>query len=750
MKLDRKFLTTLFFCLFYLTSVFAIDFKKSDIKIIGNKSISKETILNYIDSKKDILSTEDLNSFQKKLFETNFFSKVELKLSGNEVSIYLTENPLIEFLFIQGLEKRDDLKKAIENIILLKENNIFSETLLNNDSKAIYKLLSDVGYFKSLVDYKVNKLSNGKVNIFFDILLNQQFFVKNIFFVGDKKISTSALKSVIATKESSWLDFINSSAVPSVDKINYDISSLKTFYLKNGYYDVQIANGSIDLIDENYVNVIFAINAGNKYVFAKSTINNKAISLKDKDLLLVSKKIKTIEKEDYNPDKINTLLKFFTDYFDDNAIAANIDYTLNKKSIDTFEIIFEISDTIEKRFVNNIKVKGNDITEETVIRNKLYFSEGDLFSQSNMAKSLDALKALNFFKKVNLELEDVKNSSNVNVNVLVEEQPTGEVSAGAGYGSEGAVINFSLNEKNFLGKGMSVKSSMLLGTQKVLGNVSLINPDFTDNGNSLKGSFFVSKYTYDNAGYENKVIGSDISTSYEALKNVRIESGLAIDLDTIKSQESASTSIKSREGDYLTTKLFYNVFNDRRNRKFEPTSGYTTGFGQGFATLASDIPYVTNSLFGSAYKQLGDEFVGTAKFKIKSINSLNDKDVKLSDRIFLSDSELRGFVYRGVGPKLSNEYVGGNYSYSTNFSTTVPNGLPDSWGTKSNIFLDVANIWGSDFPVDSDSNTIRSSAGVGFQWVSPMGPISFTYAEPISKHSTDGVENFNFKLGGIF
>ena len=292
MKLDRKFLTTLFFCLFYLTSVFAIDFKKSDIKIIGNKSISKETILNYIDSKKDILSTEDLNSFQKKLFETSFFSKVEFKLSGNEVSIYLTENPLIEFLFIQGLEKRDDLKKAIENIISLKENNIFSETLLNNDSKAIYKLLSDVGYFKSLVDYKVNKLSNGRVNIFFDILLNQQFFVKNIFFVGDKKISTSALKSVIATKESSWLDFINSSAVPSVDKINYDISSLKTFYLKNGYYDVQIANGSIDLIDENYVNVIFAINAGNKYVFAKSTINNKAISLKDKDLLLVSKKNK--------------------------------------------------------------------------------------------------------------------------------------------------------------------------------------------------------------------------------------------------------------------------------------------------------------------------------------------------------------------------------------------------------------------------------------------------------------------------
>ena len=149
MKLYRNFFVSLLFCFFYFTLVYAENFKKSDIKIIGNKSLSKETIFNYIDSKSDVLSTGDINSFQKKLFETNFFSKIEVKISGNEVFFYLNENPLVEYLIITGLEKKDGIKKAIEKILSLKENAIFSESLLNNDTKAIYEILSSSGYFKS-------------------------------------------------------------------------------------------------------------------------------------------------------------------------------------------------------------------------------------------------------------------------------------------------------------------------------------------------------------------------------------------------------------------------------------------------------------------------------------------------------------------------------------------------------------------------------------------------------------------------
>jgi len=750
MKLDRKFFTTLFFCLFYLTSAFAVEFKKSDIKIIGNKSISNETILNYTDSKKETLNTEELNSFQKKLFETNFFSKIDVRISGNNVAIYLIENPLIEYVLISGLEKRDDLKKEIEKILTLKENNIFSETFLNNDTKSIYEFLSSIGYLRGNVEYTVNKILNDKVNIFLNIKLNQQFFVKNIFFIGDKKLSTSTLKSAISTSQDSWFSIFSNSAIPSVDRVSYDISLLKKLYLSKGYYDVQISNGSIDVIDKKHANVTFVINAGSKYFFEKSLINNKTISLKDNDLLFLANKAKTLENKDYNPSEITRLLKAFRDYFINNNITANIDYRVEKLPLNKISIIYDISEVNEKRFVANIIVKGNEITEEKVIRNNLFFSEGDRFNSANLNKSTDSLKSLGIFKNIKIDALNSKNSENVNLVVSVDEMPTGEISAGVGYGTSGAVISFVMKEKNFLGKGIESNISMQLGSEKVLGTISLSDPDFSDTGNSLKGSFFVSQYTYDNAGYDNKVIGSSLSKSYRAFKDVNFESGFSADYDTIDSQSGASNLIKSREGNYLTTKFFYNVINDKRNRKFQPTSGYTVGFGQGLATLVSEIPYVTNTVFGSFYKEFSEDFIGTIKYKAKSINAFNSKDVKLSDRIFLSDSELRGFAFRGVGPKVSDEYVGGNYSYSTNFSTTVPNGLPDKWGTKSNIFFDVANVWGKDFSEGIDSNKIRSSAGVGFEWISPLGPLSFTYAAPITKVSTDSVESFNFKLGGIF
>ena len=259
MKLNKFLFPILFLYFFYLTSVFAVEVKKSDIKIIGNKSISKETVLNYANSKKEILNTDDLSILQKKLFETNFFSKVDVKISGNEVIVHLSENPIVEYLVITGLEKNQDLIKRVEKVITLKENNIFSEFLLNNDIKSIYELLSAVGYFKSTVEYKVNQIKNNKVNIFLDIKLNQKFFVKNIFFIGDKKISTSDLKSIISTTEKSWLDLFGNSSVPSVDRINFDISSLKNFYLSKGYYDVQISNGSIDIVEKNMANITFVI-----------------------------------------------------------------------------------------------------------------------------------------------------------------------------------------------------------------------------------------------------------------------------------------------------------------------------------------------------------------------------------------------------------------------------------------------------------------------------------------------------------
>ena len=750
MKLNKHLFITLLFVCFYLTTAFAEDLKKSDIKISGNVAISKETILNLIETDKEILKSDDLNSMQKKLFETNFFSKVDIKIEGNQVSIYLIENPIIEYVLITGLEERQDYLVNIEKKISLKANGIFSESLLNKDIKSINEFLSSAGYSQSNVEYKINKITNNKVNVFLDIKLNQQFHVREIFFLGDKVSSSSTLKSVISTTQKSWLSLFNTTAIPSVNRINYDISSLKSFYLSRGYYDVQVVNGSIDYIDQNLVNIVFVVNAGGKFFFQKPSVINSALSPKDRDLLFVNNEIKELYSKSYDPAILNKVLKNINTYFLDRNITANAEYRLKKESPNELSIVFEISEITEKKFINNIYVKGNDITEEKVVRNSLLFAEGDLYSVSNVNKSLDTLKSLEIFKNINITNEDIKNSKNINITVSLEEMATGEIAAGAGYGSSGGLVSFILKERNLFGQGIGSNISLNIGTQKVLGSISLSNPDFSGTGNTLRTSLFASQYFYDNAGYENKVYGGNVSTAYEMFKDITFESGFGADYDSIDSKSASSDLIKSRDGNYKTTKVFYNFYNDKRDRKFNPTSGYTFGFGQGLATFVSDIPYISNNVFGSFYNGFSEDFIGTIKYKIKSINSINDKDVKLSDRIFLSDNELRGFGYREVGPKLNSEFIGGNYSYSTTFSTTVPNGLPDKWGTTSNLFFDVANVWGTDFDGIADSDTIRSSVGVGFSWVSPMGPLSFTFTEAISKNSTDALQSFSFKLGSTF
>ena len=318
-------------------------------------------------------------------------------------------------------------------------------------------------------------------------------------------------------------------------------------------------------------------------------------------------------------------------------------------------------------------------------------------------------------------------------------------------GSNGSNVSFNFKENNLLGKGLGFSVLGSFGTESVSANVFLTNPDFASSGNLLKTGFYVSKYENDTSGYENKIIGSSISTGFELFEDTTLNYGISLDVDDLVVSSDASSLIKSRNGKYFTNKFFYSVSEDRRDKKFKSEDGYIIGFGQDIAHVGSDVPYLKNRIFGSYYNKFNESFIGTIRYKVNSINSFeSSKDIKLSDRLFLSDNDLRGFKLRSYGPKVEKDFIGGNYSYSTTFSSTVPNFLPESWKSSSSIFIDMGNVWGTDFEVSNEANKIRSSAGLGFSWFSPVGPVAISYAEPIQKSSSDEVEKFNFKLGGIF
>ena len=750
-KFFKLLLFAQFFLYFFIINVFSQEFFFSNIKILGNKNISNESILSIanIDNSAKKYDIENLNLIKKKLFESNFFSNVDVNISDKTLVISVIENPLVDYIVIEGLNKRPDFEQKLNKILILKSNSIFSQTSLNKDIFLIKEFLSDNGFFGNVVNYNVNKTTNNKVNIFYKIDLKNQYKIKNIFFIGDKVFSSSKLSSIISSEPDSIFKIFGNEFIPSVNRINYDISSLKNFYLNEGYYDVQIPGTSFDLLNDEYVNLVFSIDAGPKFFINKIYIKNASDSVNETDLIYIQEENKKILNKPYNLKIINRLVNNYNLYLDKKELRSTLNLGIKKVTNEKLDLTLEIVPISDKKIISNIKVIGNEVTEEKVIRNNLKFAEGDLLNSFKIQQSVDQLKSTRIFKDAIIS-NTINNNQNYDLTVKVEEIPTGEIAGGLGVGSAGSTIAFNINEKNFLGKGIRTDANVNLGTQRILGSISFDNPDFMDTGTLLSNSLYANKYTYSDAGYENKLIGNDISTGYEIFENINFTNGIGINYDKINVSSGASSLITGQEGNYLTTKYFYRLTNDQRNRKYKATSGHLMGFGQDIAIPPSDITYISNNFYGSLYKEFTEDFVGSIKYNLKSINSLNDKSIKLSDRVFLSDTELRGFAFRSVGPKVNGDYIGGNYAYATTFSTTVPNGLPDSWNASSNLFLDIANVWGSDLTGVKDNDSIRSSIGFGFTWFSPIGPLSLSYAEPIAKASSDAIENFNFRIGGAF
>jgi len=287
-----------------------------------------------------------------------------------------------------------------------------------------------------------------------------------------------------------------------------------------------------------------------------------------------------------------------------------------------------------------------------------------------------------------------------------------------GIGTDQSAISTSIQEKNLFGKGISISSNLSVGTEKIEGFVNTKLPDFKNSNNTLQNSVYVKSTDYSNAGYENKLIGSSFSLQYDIYEDIYIKPGMGIDFDRIDTSATASNLYKAREGNYLSIKSFYDIYTDKRDSKFLPSNGYKFGFGQTFVLPGSDIMSIQNFVYGSYYKPLFKGYTLNFKSGIDTINSLsNKKDVKLSDRLFLNNTKLRGFESFGIGPKDGNDHIGGNYSFYSSASTTFPNFLPEKWSAKSIVFLDTGNVWGVDFDESLDNDKLRSSVGVSLDWI---------------------------------
>ena len=719
-----------------------------DIKITGNKRISNKTILdkiNFDNSKK--YSLGEINQFQKILYETNFFKSVNMKLNKSNLIIKVVENPIINFYYLEGVVNKSREDFLNENA-LLGGNKIFTESLLKKDLEMISSVYRNAGYLDVVVKPVLTKLDNNSINLVIKIDRKEKTIVRKIYFNGNKNFNNSTLLNIISTEEDGWWKFLSSNTSLNINRIEYDKNLLKNFYLDNGYYDVQIVSSDINIIEPNKAEIVFSINSGNLYKFNNISIVDDEKNLNETNIKEIKNILSKTLKGNYSRKKLSFTRDLIFNYLNLNKIEfVNFNIIPSNKN-DKIDLLFSFKKT-NKAFVDLINISGNTITEEKVIRRNIIFSEGDSFIRYKSDKSLDNLKNTRIFKDIKIK-ENKITEDKVNLDIIVEEQPTGSISAGLGVGTSSSSVSTGLVERNLFGKGIVVDSNISFGTEKVSGISKFKLPDFKNTGNEFSYSLYATQLDYKNAGYESSTYGNDFSITYESYEDVFLNTGFGFDLDKIDTNASTSALYKSRDGNYLTLKTFYKVSSDKRNRKFNTTSGHITGFGQTLAMPGSDIQYIKNNIFGSKYFPVSQNFTLNLKAGATSINSLGNEDIKLSDRLFLSSSQLRGFESQGIGPKDNKDHVGGNYSAYSSISSTIPNFLPEKWNANSIVFLDAGNVWGVDYNDTLDSNKLRSSTGLAIDWMSPLGPLSFVFSQVLSSSNSDLEESFNFKLGSSF
>ena len=718
------------------------------IEILGNERISNDTIKLFSKINiNDELNNNIINQIIKNLYETNFFDNIKIRYSGETLFIEVVENPIIENIEYKGIKANKIIDELKTNSII-KERSSYNVVLLKQEKSRLLSTLREIGYINSNLEILAQEKKNNLIDLIYNFNLGERAKIKKISFVGNKIFKDNKLRRIITSTEFKLWKFISGRKYLNESLVEFDKRLLKNFYINNGFYNVEINSSFAKLVGENEFELVFNIDAKSKVYFGN--VNLKLPSDFDaSNFIRIKKLFNKIKGEPYSLNSINKILKeidLITAQEQYQFINANVNESLidNKLNIE-----FEILET-EKFYVEKINIFGNTITSESVIRNQLEIDEGDPYNEILLNKSINNLNNLNFFKNVKQEIIDKDSKKTKVVNISVDEKPTGEISATAGLGTDGSSIGFGIKENNFLGNGIKLDSNFAVSTTTFKGKFSVTNPNFRNSDKLLylSAEAIESDY-YKTYGYKTNKTGFNIRTNFEFYDDLYFGIGNSNFYEKIETNSTASTQQKSQEGNYWDSFLNFDFSYDKRNQKFQTTSGFKSYYLLNLPVI-SDTNSLKNYYNNSYYFSLYDKNVSSISFHLETVNSLNNKNVKLSERINIPSSRLRGFESGKIGPKDGNDFIGGNFGYSINFSSTIPQILEDSQTVDLVLFADAADITGVDYNSSLSSSKIRSSIGIGLDWFSPVGPMNFSLAHPITKSNTDKTESFRFNLGTSF
>ena len=549
----RLFLKIIFISSILINSSFAELIK--EIKILGNERITSDTIKIFTTVKtNDDIDENKVNFILKELYETGFFKNVNVEFKNNILEINVVENPIIQEIKYEGI-KAQKIRNAILSDLKLKSRSSFNEIFLDQDKNSIISSLRSLGYYFSKVEVFINDLNDNRIDITYQIELGEKAKIKKISFIGNKIYKDKKLKRTIVSEEYKFWKFISGKKFLNENILIMDNRLLKNFYLNKGYYNVKINSSFAKLVNESEFELIFNIDAGEKFYFGNLDVE-LPIDYNKENFKKLFTTLDKLEDEPYSINGLENILeKIEINALNEQYESINVDVVENLDG-NKINLTFQIQEPEKKFFIERFNILGNNVTQESVMRNQFELDEGDPYNEILVNKTVNNIQNLNFFKSVKSEVKTGSSEELRIIDIMVEEKPTGEISASAGVGTAGSSIGAGIRENNFLGRGIGLISNLTLSEDSIKGIFSVVNPNFRNTEKSIYTTLeALENDKLKDFGYKTNRTGLALGTNFEYFDDVRLGLGTSNYFEKIETDSSASTRMKKQEGNYFDSFL---------------------------------------------------------------------------------------------------------------------------------------------------------------------------------------------------
>ena len=724
----------------------------SRIDVSGNQRMDAESVRILSDVRVgDNVSAEGANQIAKRLQESGYFSRVNVRMSGNVLKIDIVEAPTVNMVTIEGNDEisTDDLKKELR----LKSRDSYDESVIGADVQRMLTLYQRKGFFGTTIEPQKIELDDNRVNVVYEIDEGHPTYIRRIDFKGNKVFRDRDLRDAVLSREHAWWRFMTQFDVFDEDRILYDQQMLRQFYMRNGYVDMNVtdANG-VFTPDRQYYSVTFTIDEGEKYDFGKITIKNPFPDVPDDILYDV---VAMDDGDTYNIDLVDETISNLRGAVADHGYAFITVNPVPTKNDDdnTIDIEFQIEKT-NRIYLNNINILGNVRTFDSVIEQLIPMRSGDPFSLQTIEEGRQNLMRTRYFKSVQMVPNRIADANMINLDIQVEEQPTGELSGGFGWSNiNGFMIDAGISESNFMGRGQVVQLRGSIAQYQKQALFSFTEPYLF--GRPLSAGFDVSYTMYDYSslggfGYDRDSLtvagrmGWKLTDHWS--QNVRLSAAFDQNYD-LNSETGWRDAVLFTLGTYLR---YYNL-----DTNFEQNThtGVVGNLGVAYTGFGGTETYMRyNADIIGMVKFFDDRWQLRSSLEFGLIQPLDDSYISRVYRYFLGGESLRGFDIAGVGSRnwwYTTYSLGGLWKINGSTQLNFPIFIPDEYQVKGFVFVDYGilgkppheeyTFLGQPNLIDTD---IRTSAGFGIYWNTPMGPMNFSWGWPLRMNEYDREQRF--------